>query len=90
VALATSYNTTGNREDLTDILSILEPEATPLLSLAKKKKATATYNEWQCDSLLDPNIAGVNEGEDVTSFQNATVTGRVLEITCKNSAIATW
>ena len=73
MALAASYNTTGNREDLTDILSVLEPEATPLLSLAKKKKATATFNEWQCDSLTDPNIAGVNEGEDVTSFQNATV-----------------
>jgi len=73
VALATSYNTTGNREDLTSILSVLEPEATPLLSLAKKKKATATFNEWQVDSLSDPVISGVGEGEDVTSFQNATV-----------------
>jgi len=73
MALATSYNTTGNREDLTDVLSILEPEATPLLSLAKKKKATATYNEWQVDSLSDPVISGVSEGEDVTAFQNATV-----------------
>ena len=73
MALATSYNTTGNREDLTSILSVLEPEATPLLSLAKKKKATATFNEWQVDSLSDPVISGVGEGEDVTSFQNATV-----------------
>jgi len=72
MAKAASYNTAGNREDLTDILSILEPEATPLLSLAKKKRATATYNEWQVDSLSDPVISGVNEGEDVTSFQNAT------------------
>ena len=53
-------------------MSILEPEATPLLSLAKKKRATATFNEWQVDSLSDPVISGVNEGEDVTSFQNAT------------------
>ena len=73
MALATSYNTTGNREDLTDILSVLEPEATPLLSLAKKKKATATFNEWQVDSLTPPDIKGVDEGADVTSFQNATV-----------------
>ena len=72
MAKAASYNTAGNREDLTDILSILEPEATPLLSLAKKKRATATFNEWQVDSLSDPVISGVNEGEDVTSFQNAT------------------
>ena len=72
MAKAASYNTAGNREDLTSILSILEPEATPLLSLAKKKRATATFNEWQVDSLSDPVISGVNEGEDVTSFQNAT------------------
>ena len=69
MALATSYNTAGNREDLTDVLSILEPEATPLLSLAKKKKATATFNEWQVDSLASPDISGVDEGADVTAFQ---------------------
>ena len=31
----------SNREDLSDILTILEPERTPLLSLAKKEKPAA-------------------------------------------------
>ena len=70
MASSTTYNTAGNREDLTDILTILEPESTPLTSLASKKKATGTYFEWQVDDLSTAEFAGVNEGEDVTSFAN--------------------
>jgi hypothetical protein len=70
MALSTTINTAGNREDLTSILTILEPESTPLTSLASKKKATGTFFEWQCDSLETVNFAGVEEGADVTSFTN--------------------
>ena len=70
MASSTSYNTAGDREDLTDILTILEPESTPLTSLASKKKATGTYFEWQVDDLNTAEFAGVAEGEDVTSFSN--------------------
>jgi hypothetical protein len=70
MASSTSYNTAGNREDLTSILTILEPESTPLTSLASKKKATGTFFEWQVDDLSTAEFAGVNEGEDVTSFSN--------------------
>lgn len=58
----------SNREDLTDVLTILAPEETPLTSLAKKSKATATYNEWTVDSLATPVTAGVREGQDISSF----------------------
>jgi len=70
MASSTTYNTAGNREDLTDILTILEPESTPLTSLASKKKATGTYFEWQVDDLSTASFDGVSEGEDVTSFTN--------------------
>ena len=69
-----TYNVTNpgsavsNREDLTDVLTILAPEETPLTSLAKKSKATATYNEWTVDSLATPVTAGVREGQDISSF----------------------
>ena len=53
------------------ILTILEPESTPLLSLAKKEKATGTFHEVQVDSLETVSFDGVNEGEDVSSFSNA-------------------
>ena len=70
MASSTSYNTAGNREDLTDIISILEPESTPFVSMMKKGRATGTFVEWQADKLSTPDFDGVNEGEDVSSFKN--------------------
>ena len=52
------------------ILTILEPESTPVTSLANKKTATGTYFEWQVDDLSTAEFGGVSEGEDVTSFDN--------------------
>lgn len=70
MAKASSYNTAGNREDLSDILTILEPESTPLTSMANKATATGTFFEVQVDDLSTASFDGVNEGEDVTSFDN--------------------
>ncbi len=67
---ATTYNTAGNREDLTSIISVLEPEATPFVSMIKKGKATGTFFETQVDKLNSVEFSGVEEGEDVTAFKN--------------------
>ena len=58
----------SNREDLTDVLTILAPEETPALSSANKQKANATFVEWTVDSLATPATTGISEGADVTSF----------------------
>ena len=58
----------SNREDLTDVLTILAPEETPILSSANKQRATATNVEWTVDSLSAPSTAGISEGADVTAF----------------------
>jgi hypothetical protein len=55
----------SNREDLTDVLTILAPEETPVLSSASKKRSSATFTEWTVDALSSPSIAGVREGQDV-------------------------
>ena len=74
MAFSNTYSTTNpgsavsNREDLTDVLTVLAPEETPLTSLAKKSKATATFNEWTVDSLATPVTAGVREGQDISTF----------------------
>lgn len=71
MAQATSYNVAGNREDLTDLLTILEPEDTPILStITKTKRPTNTYQEWQVDNLAAVSFAGAVEGRDVASFAN--------------------
>ena len=73
MAQAASYNTSGNREDLTDVLTIMEPESTPFTSMAQKATASGTFFEVQVDDLSTPSFDGVNEGEDVTAFDNKAV-----------------
>lgn len=74
MAFSNTYDTTNsgsavsNREDLTDVLSILAPEETPILSSLNKQKANATFVEWTVDSLSAPVTTGIDEGADVTSF----------------------
>jgi len=58
----------SNREDLTDVLTILAPEETPVLSSAQKARAAATYSEWTVDSLDGPSTDGIVEGDDVSTF----------------------
>ena len=58
----------SNREDLMDVLTILAPEETPVLSSATKARANATFVEWTVDSLSSPSTAGIAEGADVTTF----------------------
>ena len=60
----------GNRESLLSELTILAPEETPVLSMAPKGTATASYHEWVVDLLEDPITTGVLEGADVTSFDD--------------------
>jgi hypothetical protein len=74
MAVSNTFDTTNpgsavsNREDLTDVLSILAPEETPVLSSLNKQKASATFVEWTVDTLATPNADGIAEGADVTSF----------------------
>ncbi|MCW4052601.1 MAG: DUF5309 domain-containing protein, partial [Candidatus Bathyarchaeota archaeon] len=74
MAFSNTYDTTNpgsgvsNREDLTDVLTILAPEETPILSSASKQKASATFVEWTVDALATPSTAGIGEGDDVTTF----------------------
>jgi len=58
----------SNREDLTDVLTILAPEETPVLSSASKQKASATFAEWTVDELASPITTGIDEGADVSTF----------------------
>ncbi len=74
MAFSNTFDTTNtgsavsNREDLTDVLTILAPEETPILSSANKERASATNVEWTVDSLSAPSTAGISEGADVSAF----------------------
>jgi hypothetical protein len=58
----------GNREDLSNMLTVLEPKDSPIFSMISKEKATSTFHEWLVDNLDSPVADGVNEAEDVSAF----------------------
>ena len=75
---ANSYSspgtTGGNREDLRDILTILEPEQTPVVSAMRKGPGPkGTYTEVLADELDAPSTVGQPEGRDITQFANKAV-----------------
>ena len=51
MATLTTYNTTGIREDLADIIYNISPTDTPFMSGVAKTKATNTSHQWQTDEL---------------------------------------
>lgn len=56
----------GLAEDVEDIIHNISPTDTPLFTMAKKKKATATKHQWQTD-VLAAAAANVNiEGDEAT------------------------
>jgi len=68
---ATTLSQKGNREQLTDILERVAPEATPFSSnIGSAQKAKATYVEYQTEDLATPNADNaILEGDDTGSFE---------------------
>jgi len=62
-----SYDATGIREDLSDIITNISPEETPFYSACKKTKATNTLHEWQTDSLRASAANAHVEGDEITA-----------------------
>jgi hypothetical protein len=62
-----TYQSIGNREDLSDVIYNISPTDTPLMNSLARGKATAVYHEWQTDSLsaATTNNAAV-EGADAS------------------------
>jgi hypothetical protein len=61
----------GNREDLRDILTILEPEETPFTSMVKKADSPkSTFVEVLADTLRKPRTTGTREGQDAGKGNN--------------------
>lgn len=63
--------TGGNREDLRNVLTILEPEDTPFTSMCKKGPAPkSTFIEVLADTLRKPRTSGTREGSDANRGGN--------------------
>jgi len=86
----TVSNTSGLAEDFEDVIFDVSPTDTPMLTMAKRKKATARYHQWQTDSLAAANSNKAEEGADAsyaTAAQTTTL-GNYCQISTKTVDIS--
>jgi len=61
-------NKLGRREEIANLISLVDRKDTPFTSMAKKgSQPQQTLFRWQVDSLPEPKTDGVVDGTDVTS-----------------------
>jgi len=61
----------GKREDLMDMIALVDAKDTPFTSMARKgSKPGNMYFRWQADSLPAPQAGGTIDGTDVTTYSN--------------------
>lgn len=61
----------GKREELADLIALVDAKDTPFTSMAKKgSKPGNTRFRWQADSLPTPKLTGTVDGTDVTTYEN--------------------
>lgn len=65
-------NQVGIREDLADFLAVVDAKSTPLTSMIPKGKDLGNMRfDWQVDNYSAPNMGGVVDGTDLSSYTNA-------------------
>ena len=63
----------GKREDLMDMIALVDAKDTPFTSMAKKgSKPGNMYFRWQADSLPAPQVGGTPDGLDVNVVSGVT------------------
>jgi len=68
-----TYDLVGIAEDVEDVIFNISPTDTPLLTMAKRSKASNTLHQWQTDTLAAAAANRQIEGDDA-SFTTATAT----------------
>lgn len=73
----TSLVSIGNREDLEDVIYRVAPEETPFYSNIGTTKATATYHEWQTETLATAVATNYHVEGDVFTIAAGNLTTRI-------------
>jgi len=72
-----SYDSKGNREDLSDIIFNISPTDTPFFQLCGRTNATNPMHEWQTDSLASASTSNALIEGDEYALAEPTATTRV-------------
>jgi hypothetical protein len=84
-----TYQSIGNREDLSDVIYKIAPTETPFTTGVEKVKAKAVNHEWQVQNLAAAAANNVLEGDDAT-IDIATPTirlGNIAQISDKVASV---
>ena len=91
-----TYDTTGIREDLVNVIYNVSPEDTPILSAIPRAAAKSTKHEWQLDALATPATNAVIEGDEATvdamtattrAFNYCQISDKVIAVSGTQSAV---
>ncbi len=85
-----TYEATGNREDLSDVIYQIDPTDTPFMTGVEKTKATAVLHEWQTQALAAAAQNAQLEGDDVTADATTPTVrlGNVCQISRKGPQVS--
>ena len=85
MATLLTYDTTGIREDLSDIIYNISPTDTPFMSGIGKTKATNTHYQWQTDTLGAVAANAKAEGASISypTLSSSTKKGNYTQISSK-------
>lgn len=74
----TTFDAIGIAEDVDNVITMISPEETPVLSNADRGEAENTHFEWQTDALASASSANQQlDGDDYTSYSAITPTVRL-------------
>ncbi len=91
MAQFTTANAVGEREDLSDVITRIDPDETPIFSALRKETANGVFVEWQVQELAAAVATNYqNEGADA-SYATPTATTRLgnhMQISQKDAQVS--
>lgn len=91
MAQFTTANAIGEREDLSDVITRIDPDETPIFSSLKKETGNGVFVEWQVQELAAASATNYqNEGADAT-YDTPTATtrlGNYMQISQKDAQVS--
>lgn len=91
MATYTTTTAVGEREDLSDVITRIDPDETPIFSALKKETGNGVFVEWQVQELAAAVATNYqNEGADAT-YDTPTATvrlGNYMQISQKDAAVS--
>src|ERR1700750_2115050 len=67
MAIYTTYEQVGKREDVSNVISNIDPTKTPFLSSLQTERVHNTFYQWQEDHLMGQGLNAQPEGSTATS-----------------------